>query len=110
MNNKLGYFLKEKISNYVKINSKKKSQIIKELEITTQYLNDIENGKRVPSYELMKKIAITLKMSDDDQIKMFDLASKSYKEQKVPMDIAEFIINNEDIQKDIRKVMKEKKS
>ena len=40
---------------------------------------------------------------------MYDLAPKSYKKKKVPVDIAEFIINNEKIQKEIRKAMNSNK-
>ena len=109
MNNELGKIIKVKIKNYLKNKSIKKAQIIKEFEITTQYLNDIENGKRVPSYNLMKKIAKVLMMSEEDKTKMYDLASKSYKKKKVPVDIAEFIINNEKIQKEIRKAMNSNK-
>ena len=43
MNNELGEFIKVKIKNYLKNKSIKKAQIIKEFDITTQYLNDIEN-------------------------------------------------------------------
>lgn len=48
MKNELGEFIKRKIKEYLENNKgRKKADLIKELNITTQYLNDIENNKRV---------------------------------------------------------------
>lgn len=110
MNNELGLFIKEKINKYIQKNSKKKSQVIKELKITNQYLNDIENGKRVPSSDLMKRFAEILNFSESDKIKMYDYASDSHKSKKVPADIEEFILTNKDAKKRIRMLISEMES
>lgn len=107
MNNELGIFIKEQIKRYVDQNNKKKIDVIKELNITAQYLNDIENGKRIPSADLMKKIIEILKLSDSDKIKMYDYASDSHKTKRIPVDIEEFILTNKDAKKRIRKLILE---
>lgn len=109
MIDKLGEFIKKKIDRKITISKKNKTQIIKEFGITPQYLYDMENGKRVPSASLIKTMIEKLGLSEQEQIELYDLASKSYKEQKVPIDIAEFIINNEKIKNDIRKAIKNEK-
>lgn len=107
MKNELGIFIADRIKEYIVKNNKKKSELIKELDITTQYLNDIENGKRVPSTDLIKKIVEVMQLSNLDKIKMFDYASDVHKSKKVPADIEEFILNNKDAKKKIRKLMNE---
>lgn len=107
MNNNFGKYIKEKISKYTKKYSKKKSEIIKELGITPQYLNDIENGKRIPSAELMKKIINILELNDDEKIELYDLASYEHKKKTIPADIEEFILNNKDVKSKIRKMIME---
>ena len=103
MNNNLGGFIKIKIDNYLeKHNKKKKADII-----TTQYLNDIENSKRVPSSKLMKKMIDILELDEKSRIELFDLASESHNKKKVPADIEEFILNNSEAKKKIRKLITE---
>ena len=41
MDNKFGDFIKKKINVVIEKDNMKKSEIIRELSITTQYLNDI---------------------------------------------------------------------
>lgn len=99
-----------KIIHEMRKKSKKTIKTItEELEISPQYLNDIENGKRVPSGILLKKIIKLFNLDGNEQRKLYDCASNSYKEKKVPADIAEFIINNEDAKDKIRKLMKDYK-
>lgn len=107
MKNELGNYLKEKIKKYASDNNIKKSEIIRKLEITTQYLNDIENGKRVPSATLMKKMIEILEFNEMEKIKLYDLASISHKSKKIPADIEEFILNNKAATKKIRKLISE---
>lgn len=83
--------------------------ITEELDISPQYLNDIENGKRIPSSMLLKKIIKLFNLDINEEKKLYDYASNSYKKKKVPADIAEFIINNEDAKDKIRKLMKDYK-
>lgn len=108
MSNKLGGFVKNNIEKYLDIHKeKKKSDIIREFGISTQYLNDIENGKRTPSARLMKKMISILNLDEKAKIELFDLASESHKEKKIPADIEEFILNNKDAKKKIRDLILE---
>lgn len=107
MDNRFGDFIKKKINFVIEKENKKKSEIIRELSITTQYLNDIENGKRIPSSKLMKKMADVLKLNENETIQLYDLASECHKDKKIPADIEDFIINNKDAKKNIRKLMSE---
>ncbi len=104
---KLGDFIRKKIDRKVKKTNQKKSDIIKSLGITSQYLHDIENGKRIPSTSLMKSMIIVLELGEQEQIELYDLASESHKIKKVPADIEEFIIENKRAKDEIRKLMKE---
>ena len=105
MEKRLGDFVKQKVSVAIDKNKKKKSEIIRELSITTQYLNDIENGKRIPSSKLMKKMIEVLGLDDKETIELYDLASECHKDKKVPADIEDFIVNNKDAKKNIRELM-----
>ena len=108
MNNNLGEFIKNKMEKYLeKHKEKKKADLIREFGITTQYLNDIENSKRVPSSNLMKKMIDILELDEKSRIKLFDLASESHNKKKVPADIEEFILNNSEAKKKIRKLITE---
>ena len=107
MNNKLGDFIKRKINNVIKKDNKKKADIIRELSITTQYLNDIENGKRLPSSILMKKMVEVFNLNDKEKIELYDLASECHKDKKIPVDIEDFIVNNKNAKTKIRKLMNE---
>lgn len=107
MDNRFGDFIKKKINVVIEKENKKKSEIIRELSITTQYLNDIENGKRIPSSKLMKKMVDALKLNENETIQLYDLASECHKDKKIPADIEDFIINNKDAKKSIRKLMSE---
>ena len=110
MNNKLGEFIKNNIKKYLnKHKEKKKSDVIRELGISTQYLNDIENGKRVPSSNLMKKMINVLNLDEKARIELFDLASESHKERKIPADIEEFILNSKEAKKKIRNLIEMEK-
>ena len=104
---KLGDFIKKKIDRKVKGTNQKKSDIIKSLGITNQYLHDMENGKRVPSSNLMKSMITVLDLSEQEQIELYDLASESHKIKKVPADIEEYIIENKEAKDEIRKLTDE---
>jgi transcriptional regulator with XRE-family HTH domain len=108
MNKSLGEFIKDKINKYLENQKeKRKADLIKEFDITTQYLNDIENNKRVPSTSLMKKMANILNLTNKEKIELYDLASNSHKDKKIPADIEEYILNNKDAKNKIRKLMNE---
>lgn len=105
MNEKLGAFIKKKVDRLVDTSNKKKADIIKEFGITPQYLHDMENGKRVPSANLMKTMIVVLGLSNKEQIELYDLASESHKSKKIPADIEEYIIENDKAKKEIRKMI-----
>lgn len=107
---KLGDFIRKKVDRKVKSANQKKSDIIKSLGITNQYLYDMENGKRVPSSNLMKSMIIVLELSEQEQLELYDLASESHKIKKVPADIEEYIIENKKAKDKIRKLMKDNNS
>ena len=73
MYEKLGEFIKKKVDRKVNKPTKTKADIINELGIKTQYLHDLENGKRTPSPELMKKMIVVLGLDKKEQIQLYDL-------------------------------------
>ena len=88
----------------------KNKELVKKLEITPQYWYDIENDKRIPSDYLLKNIANVLQLLDIEKIELYDLASKAHKNEKIPVDIAEYLLKNNDMKKIIReKIYKEVK-
>lgn len=107
MDNRFGDFIKKKVSVAIEKGNKRKAEIIRELSITTQYLNDIENGKRIPSSKLMKKMIEVFELDEKETILLYDLASECHKDKKVPADIEDFIINNKNAKSKIRKLMSE---
>jgi len=109
MNEKLAEFIKKKIDKKVNKPVKTKADIISDLGITTQYLHDLENGKRTPSPDLMKKMITTLNLNEKEQIQLYDLVCDCHKSKKIPADIEEYILENEDAKEKIRKLIAESK-
>ena len=105
MIDKLGEFIKKKVDRKINISKKNKTQITKEFGITSQYLHDMENGKRVPSASLMKTMINVLGLSEKEQLELYDLASESHKTKRIPADIEEYIIGNDDAKNEIRKLI-----
>lgn len=110
MTNKLGKFIKNKVDRTVKESNKRKANIINDLNIKTQYLYDLENGKRTPSPDLMKKMIEVFDLNEGEQIELYDLVSESHKTRKIPADIEEYIIENENAKDEIRKLISKNKS
>ena len=110
MTNKLGKFIKDKVDRTVSNTDKRKANIINALNIKTQYLYDLENGKRTPSPDLMKKMIEILNLDEKEQIELYDLVCDCHKNKKIPADIEEYIIENEEAKDKIRKIIYEKKS
>lgn len=105
MNNKLGnYIVNLRNKKMNKISSR---QVAKLLDITPQYMCDIENGSRIPSAQLLDKIVKVFKLKDEEKNKLYDYAATSSKNNKVPADIANFIINNDVAKIVIRQMMNE---
>lgn len=97
----LGIFIIKK-RQQIKMSSRK---LALACEITPPYLNDIEKGKRIPSFEVLSKLANELKLEEQDIYKLFDLAVDESK-GKVSYDIAEYIMDNDDLRQCIRHVIK----
>lgn len=107
MNNRFGNYIVDLRNK--KMNNSSSRQIAKLLDITPQYMCDIENGSRVPSAQLLNKIVEVFKLENEEKDKLYDYAATSYKNNKVPADIADFIINNDEAKNVIRQVMNEQK-
>lgn len=103
--------MEDKLGNYIiflrntKTEIRSSRQLAKKLEITAQYMHDIENGNRIPSSQILNKIEKLFCLNADEKHKLYDLAASSYKDNKVPADIANFIIENDDIKIIIREMM-----
>ena len=108
MNESLGDFIVFLRKNKLKIDVSR--QMAEKLEITAQYMHDIENNNRVPSEKILKRMEKAFNLNQEEKEKMYDLASTSYKEKKVPVDIANYIIGNSEARSKIRKMMKEDKT
>jgi len=106
MNNKLGKYIVELRNK--KMNKIPSRQVAKMLNITPQYMCDIESGNRIPSAQILSKMVVIFDLNQAEKNKLYDYAATSYKDSKVPADIADFIINNEEVKKVIRKMMNEK--
>lgn len=105
MTNELGNFIKEKVNRSIINTNKRKANIISELNIKTQYLYDLEHGKRTPSPDLMKKMIEVLRLNEVEQIELYDLVSESHTSRKIPADIEEYIIKNKSAKDEIRKLI-----
>ena len=105
--------MKSNLGEYLYDLRKKSGKTIKvlkeELKISPQYLNDIENNKRIPSDKLLRKFAETYKLGGDEKTILFDLATENSKTKKIPVDIANYILENEDAKSKIRKMIYEEK-
>lgn len=110
MYEKLGNFIKKKVDRKVNKSNKKKADIVKDLDIKTQYLHDLENGKRTPSPELMKKMIAILELNKSEQIELYDLVCDCHKNKKIPADIEEYIVMNDEAKEKIREIIYENKS
>ncbi len=103
MNNKLGNYIADLRNK--KLNNISSRKAAKMLDITPQYMCDIENGSRIPSAQLLGKIVEVFKLKNEEGNKLYDYAAASSKNNKVPADIANFIINNDEAKTTIRQMM-----
>ena len=106
--------MKSNLGEYLYDLRKKSGKTIKvlkeELKISPQYLNDIENNKRIPSDKLLRSFAETYKLGVNEKTILFDLATENSKtKKKIPVDIANYILENEDAKSKIRKMIYEEK-
>lgn len=64
---------------------------------------DIKNDNRIPSEKVLQKIERIFELNEEE--KLYDLGAMSYKKNKVPLDIANYIISNEEAKYKIREMM-----
>ena len=97
--------MKEKFGEMVKNARGKESlnKVSNDLNISAAYLCDIEKGYRFPSKELLDKMFKRLKIDGIEKNKMYDLvAIESPKKIAVSYDIAEYIMQNQELREFIR--------
>jgi transcriptional regulator with XRE-family HTH domain len=71
--------------------------------IAPAYLSDIEKGKRnSPSSEKMDRIAIALELTEEEILKMKDIAATDRPNNVAP-DISEYVTKNESVRVALRK-------
>ena len=96
--NKLGSFVR-KLRIEKKIGQR---ELAKKLNISASYLNDIEKNKRqTPNHEVIKKLSSILEVKKE---LLFDLAVNN----KVPLDIEKYLIENQNLISLIRSIKENK--
>lgn len=100
-NKSLGKYISNKRSKF-NVSSR---QLAIKCNISPTYMNDIEKDKRVPTADILKKIGEQLGFDEYDMYKTFDLAAFN-SNNKVPYDLVEYIMKNEDLRSCIRKKIK----
>lgn len=105
MNKNLGEYIVFLRKERLNINVSR--QMAEKLEITPQYMHDIENNNRIPSEKILKKMEKIFELNEGEKEELYDLAANSYKNAKVPVDIANYIIKNENVKSKIRKMMQQ---
>ena len=64
--------------------------LAKELDISPAYLSDVENNRRnALSYEKLQKVIEILKLDEEEQRELYDLAGKA--KDTIPADVEEFV-------------------
>ena len=67
--------------------------LAKELDISPAYLSDVENNRRhALSYEKLQKVIEILKLDEEEQRELYDLAGKA--KDTIPADVEEFVKEN----------------
>lgn len=82
--------------------------LAKELDVSPTYLSDVENNRRnALSYENLQKIIEILKLNEEEQSNLYDLAGKA--KDTIPADIEEFVKENTQVIALLRNMKKDKK-
>lgn len=97
----LGSFI-VKMRKKIKLSSR---QLALACEVTPPYMNDIEKNKRIPSFDVLTRLTKELRLKDQEVYQLFDLAVVDSK-GRVSYDIAEYIMNNDELRQCIRYVIK----
>ena len=100
---------KDSLGEFIIKKRKKKNISSRQLAISSKvsaaYMNDIEKGKRIPTFEVLKKIGLSLELDDENMYKLLDLATQN-SNNRVPYDIVDYIMKNDSLRKCIRKKIK----
>ncbi len=99
------------LGNFIIKNRKKlklsSRQLALACNVTPSYMNDIEKNKRIPSFDVLTRLAKELKLEEQEIYQLFDLAVDD-KKGKVSYDISEYIMSNDELRQCIRFVIKNK--
>lgn len=80
----------------------------KRINISYTYLADVEKGRsKAFKFEILNKIIEVLQLDEKETDIFYDLAGKS--RETIPPDIEEYLKENKEIIKEIRRVKKEEK-
>ena len=80
----------------------------KRINISYTYLADIEKGRsKAFKFEILNKIIEVLQLDEKETDIFYDLAGKS--RETIPPDIEEYLKENKEIIKEIRRIKKEEK-
>ena len=100
---------KDSLGQFIIKKRKKKNISSRQLaissEVSAAYMNDIEKGNRIPTFNVLKKIGSTLDLTDEDMYILLDLAAKN-SNNRVPYDIIDYIMQNDSLRSCIRKKIK----
>lgn len=100
---------KDSLGEFIIKRRKKKNissrQLAISCKVSAAYMNDIEKGKRIPTFEVLKKIGLSLELDDENMYKLLDLAAQN-SNNRVPYDIVDYIMKNDSLRKCIRKKIK----
>lgn len=80
--------------------------LAKELAVSPTYLSDVENNRRnALSYENLNKIIEILKLDEEEQKILYDLAGET--KDEIPADVEDFVNGNVEVIALLRKMKKE---
>ena len=111
MDNTFGIFLKEKRQQ----NGLSLRALGKQVELSHIYLYNIESGKKAPpSDDAIKRLANALKLDKKSRTLFFDIAARCKSDADgsnyyIPVDISQYINENEDAKNIIREANQNKK-
>lgn len=110
-NNAFGIFLKAKRQQ----NGLSLRALGKQVELSHIYLYNIESGKKAPpSDDVIKRLANALKLDEKSRTLFFDIAARCKSDADgsnyyIPVDISQYINENEDAKNIIREANQNKK-
>ncbi len=77
------------------------------LSLSAGYLSQIERGTRpAPTYENQLKLAQALGLTGEERDLFFDLAAKTRLRSVIPLDIAEYIVQDPEVQSFLRQAIR----